>query len=178
MIKHDILIVGGGLTGLRAAVGLCDRFNVGLITKVYPTRSHSIAAQGGVNAPLANNPESRDDSCEKHTFDTVKGSDYLADQDAAELMCRRRRRSCMRWSIGAVRSAGFPTAPSPSAPSAAPGIRRTCYSADITGHVLLNTLYERAVAKGVKIYPELFVTALSIDDGRCHGVIVLDIRTG
>ena len=88
MINHDILIVGGGLTGLRAAVGLCDRFNVGLVSKVYPIRSHSIAAQGGINAALANNPDSRDDSWEKHTFDTIKGSDYLADQDAVEIMCK------------------------------------------------------------------------------------------
>ena len=75
MLTHDILIIGGGLTGLRAAVGLCDKFDVGLISKVYPVRSHSIAAQGGINASLANNPAGRDDTWEKHTFDTVKGSD-------------------------------------------------------------------------------------------------------
>ena len=73
MLTHDIIIVGGGLTGLRAAVGLCEKYNVALISKVYPVRSHSIAAQGGINASLANNPESHDDTWEKHTFDTVKG---------------------------------------------------------------------------------------------------------
>jgi succinate dehydrogenase / fumarate reductase flavoprotein subunit len=178
MIKHDILIVGGGLTGLRAAVGLCDRFNVGLVTKVYPTRSHSIAAQGGVNAPLANNPESRDDTWEKHTFDTVKGSDYLADQDAAELMCKEAAPIVYEMEHWGCPFSRFPDGTIAQRPFGGAGYPRTCYAADISGHVLLNTLYERAVAKGVKIYPELFVSALSIEDGRCHGVIVLDIRTG
>ena len=178
MINHDILIVGGGLTGLRAAVGLCDRFNVGLISKVYPTRSHSIAAQGGINAPLTNNPDSRDDSWEKHTFDTVKGSDYLADQDAAELMCQEAAPIVYEMEHWGCPFSRFPDGTIAQRPFGGAGYPRTCYSADITGHVLLNTLYERAVAKGVKIYPEWFVTALCIDDGRCHGVIVLDIRTG
>jgi len=178
MISHDILIVGGGLTGLRAAVGLCDQFNVGLISKVYPTRSHSIAAQGGINAPLTNNPDSRDDSWEKHTFDTVKGSDYLADQDAAEIMCKEAAPIVYEMEHWGCPFSRFPDGTIAQRPFGGAGYPRTCYSADITGHVLLNTLYERAVAKGVKIYPEWFVTALSIEEGRCHGVIVLDIRTG
>ena len=178
MIKHDILIVGGGLTGLRAAVGLCDRFNVGLISKVYPTRSHSIAAQGGINAPLTNNPDSRDDSWEKHTFDTVKGSDYLADQDAAEIMCKEAAPIVYEMEHWGCPFSRFPDGTIAQRPFGGAGYPRTCYSADITGHVLLNTLYERAVAKGVKIYPEWFVAALCLDEGRCHGVIVLDIRTG
>jgi succinate dehydrogenase / fumarate reductase, flavoprotein subunit len=178
MIKHDILIVGGGLTGLRAAVGLCDRFNVGLVSKVYPTRSHSIAAQGGVNAPLANNPDSRDDTWEKHTFDTVKGSDYLADQDAAEIMCKEAAPIVYEMEHWGCPFSRFPDGTIAQRPFGGAGYPRTCYSADITGHVLLNTLYERAVAKGVKIYPEWFVAALCIDEGRCHGVVVLDMRTG
>jgi succinate dehydrogenase / fumarate reductase, flavoprotein subunit len=178
MIKHDILIVGGGLTGLRAAVGLCDRFNVGLISKVYPTRSHSIAAQGGVNAPLANNPDSRDDTWEKHTFDTVKGSDYLADQDAAEIMCKEAAPIVYEMEHWGCPFSRFPDGTIAQRPFGGAGYPRTCYAADITGHVLLNTLYERAVAKGVKIYPEWFVAALCIDEARCHGVVVLDMRTG
>ena len=85
MISHDILIVGGGLAGLRAAVEAKSKgLDCAVISKVHPLRSHSIAAQGGINAPLANAPDGRDDSIEKHTFDTIKGSDYLADQDAVE----------------------------------------------------------------------------------------------
>lgn len=178
MLEHDILIVGGGLTGLRAAVGLCDRFNVGLISKVYPTRSHSIAAQGGLNAALTNNPDSRDDSWEKHTFDTVKGSDYLADQDAVEIMCKEAIGIVYEMEHWGCPFSRFPDGTIAQRPFGGAGYPRTCYSSDITGHVLLNTLYERSVAKGVKIYPEWFVTALCIDDGQCHGVVALDIRTG
>ena len=178
MIDHDILIVGGGLTGLRAAVGLCDDFNVGLVSKVYPTRSHSIAAQGGLNAALTNNPESRDDSWEKHTFDTVKGSDYLADQDAAEIMCQEGIKIVYEMEHWGCPFSRFPDGSIAQRPFGGGGYPRTCYSADITGHVLLNTLYERAVAKGVKIYPEWFVTALCIEEGLCHGVVALDQQRG
>ena len=106
---NDIIIVGGGLAGLRAAVGLCDRYDVGLFSKVHPIRSHSIAAQGGVNAALGNNPEGKDDSWEKHSFDTIKGSDYLADQNAVELMCREAIDVVYEWNTGDVPSADFPT---------------------------------------------------------------------
>jgi len=87
VIEHDLLIVGGGLAGPRAAVETCASLDVGLISRVHPLRSHSLAAQGGINASLGNHPEGRDDSAERHAFDTVKGSDYLADQDAVRLMC-------------------------------------------------------------------------------------------
>ncbi|MFH2119378.1 MAG: FAD-binding protein [Pseudomonadota bacterium] len=178
MLDHDILIVGGGLTGLRAAVGLCDRFNVGLISKVYPTRSHSIAAQGGINAALTNNPDSRDDSWEKHTFDTIKGSDYLADQDAVEIMCKEAIKIVYEMEHWGCPFSRFPDGTIAQRPFGGAGYPRTCYSSDITGHVLLNTLYERAVAKGVKIYPELFVAGLCIEEGQCHGVVALDMKTG
>lgn len=110
MLSFDVLIVGGGLAGLRAAVGLCDRYNVGLFSKIHPIRSHSIAAQGGINACLANHPDARDDTWEKHAFDTIKGSDYLADQDAVEIMCREAPTWFTKWSTGAVPSADFLTA--------------------------------------------------------------------
>ena len=178
MLNHDILIVGGGLTGLRAAVGLCDQFNVGLISKVYPTRSHSIAAQGGINAALTNNPDSRDDSWEKHTFDTIKGSDFLADQDAVEIMCKEAIKIVYEMEHWGCPFSRLPDGRIAQRPFGGAGYPRTCYSSDITGHVLLNTLYERAVAKGVRIYPEWFVAGLCIDEGQCHGVVSLDMQTG
>jgi succinate dehydrogenase / fumarate reductase flavoprotein subunit len=178
MLTHDILIVGGGLTGLRAAVGLCDKFNVGLISKVYPVRSHSIAAQGGINASLANNPDGRDDTWEKHTFDTVKGSDYLGDQDAIEIMCKEAPGIVYEMEHWGCPFSRFPDGTIAQRPFGGGGFPRTCFSADVTGHSLLNTLYERAVYKKVKIYPEWFVTSLCVEDGQCHGVIVLDIKSG
>jgi succinate dehydrogenase / fumarate reductase flavoprotein subunit len=178
MITHDILIVGGGLTGLRAAVGLCDKYNVGLISKVYPLRSHSIAAQGGINASLANNPEGRDDTWEKHTFDTVKGSDYLGDQNAIEIMCKEAPKIVYEMEHWGCPFSRFPDGTIAQRPFGGGGFPRTCFSTDITGHSLLNTLYERAVYKNVKIYPEWFVTGLCVENGQCHGVIVLDIHSG
>ncbi|MGB6340503.1 MAG: FAD-binding protein, partial [Candidatus Aminicenantaceae bacterium] len=88
MLSHDILIVGGGLAGLSAALSSDPNLSVAVISKVHPLRSHSVAAQGGINAALGNNPDGKDDSWERHAFDTIKGSDYLADQDSAELMCQ------------------------------------------------------------------------------------------
>ena len=178
MITHDILIVGGVLTGLRAAVGLCDKYNVGLISKVYPLRSHSIAAQGGINASLANNPEGRDDTWEKHTFDTVKGSDYLGDQNAIEIMCKEAPKIVYEMEHWGCPFSRFPDGTIAQRPFGGGGFPRTCFSTDITGHSLLNTLYERAVYKNVKIYPEWFVTGLCVENGQCHGVIVLDIHSG
>jgi succinate dehydrogenase / fumarate reductase flavoprotein subunit len=178
MLSHDVLIVGGGLAGLRAAVGLCDKYDVGLLSKVYPIRSHSIAAQGGINAALANNPNAKDDTWEKHTFDTVKGSDYLADQDAAELMCQEAIKIVYEMEHWGCPFSRFPDGSIAQRPFGGAGYPRTCYSTDLTGHVLLNTLYERAVFKGVKVYPEWFVIALVNDGGQCHGVIAFDLKNG
>ena len=178
MLTHDIIIVGGGLTGLRAAVGLCDTYNVGLISKVYPVRSHSIAAQGGINAALSNSPEGRDDSWERHTFDTVKGSDYLGDQNAIEIMCREAPGIVYEMEHWGCPFSRFPDGTIAQRPFGGGGYPRTCFSADVTGHSLLNTLYERAVSKNVTFYPEWFVAGLGVEDGRCHGVLVLDLHRG
>jgi succinate dehydrogenase / fumarate reductase flavoprotein subunit len=177
-LSHDVLIVGGGLAGLRAAVGLCDKYDVALLSKVHPIRSHSIAAQGGINAALANNPDSRDDTWEKHTFDTVKGSDYLADQDAVEVMCREAPVIVYEMEHWGCPFSRFPDGSIAQRPFGGAGYPRTCYSTDLTGHVLLNTLYERAVMKGVRVYPEWYVTALATDDGVCHGVAAFDLMNG
>ncbi len=178
MLSHDVLIVGGGLAGLRCAVGLCDKYDVALISKVHPIRSHSIAAQGGINAALANNPDARDDTWEKHAFDTVKGSDYLADQDAVEIMCREAPEIVYEMEHWGCPFSRFPDGSIAQRPFGGAGYPRTCYSTDITGHVLLNTLYERAVFKGVKVYPEWHVTALATEDESCHGVIAFDLING
>jgi len=174
MLKHDVLIVGGGLAGLRAAVGLCDRYNVGLISKVHPIRSHSIAAQGGINAALANNPDAKDDTPDKHTFDTVKGSDYLADQHAAEIMCYEAPKIVYEMEHWGCPFSRFPDGTIAQRPFGGAGYPRTCYSADITGHVLLNTLFERSVARGLHIYPEFVVAQLVVKDGECYGVVAID----
>jgi len=178
MLNHDVLIVGGGLAGLRAAVGLCDKYDVGLLSKVYPIRSHSIAAQGGINAALANNPNGRDDTWEKHAFDTTKGSDYLADQNAVEIMCQEAIKIVYEMEHWGCPFSRFPDGSIAQRPFGGAGYPRTCYSADLTGHVLLNTLNERAIAKGVKFYPEWFVIALVNDNGNCHGVIAFDLKSG
>jgi succinate dehydrogenase / fumarate reductase flavoprotein subunit len=174
MLYHDVLIVGGGLAGLRAAVGLCDKYDVGLLSKVHPIRSHSIAAQGGINAALANHPEARDDTPDKHTFDTVKGSDYLADQNAAEIMCYEAPKIVYEMEHWGCPFSRFPDGTIAQRPFGGAGYPRTCYSADITGHVLLNTLFERSVARGLRIYPEFVIAGLVVRDGQCHGVVAID----
>jgi len=178
MLNHDIIIVGGGLAGLRAAVGLCEKYDVAILSKVHPIRSHSIAAQGGINASLANHPEGKDDSWEKHTFDTIKGSDYLADQHAVEIMCKEAPVIVYEMEHWGCPFSRFEDGSIAQRPFGGAGYPRTCYSADITGHVLLNTLYERAVSKGVKVYSEWFAIALVIDNGQCHGVIAFDLING
>jgi succinate dehydrogenase / fumarate reductase flavoprotein subunit len=175
---HDVIIVGGGLAGLRAAVGLCDRHDVAVVSKVHPIRSHSIAAQGGINAALANNPAGRDDTWEKHAFDTIKGSDYLADQDAVELMCREAIGVVYEMEHWGCPFSRFPDGTIAQRPFGGAGFPRTCYSADLTGHVLLNTLYERAVARKVRIYYEHVALGLAVEGGVCHGVVLLDQATG
>ena len=178
MLHHDIIIVGGGLAGLRAAVGLCDRYDVGLFSKVHPIRSHSIAAQGGVNAALGNNPEGKDDSWEKHSFDTIKGSDYLADQNAVELMCREAIDVVYEMEHWGCPFSRFTDGTIAQRPFGGAGFPRTCYSADLTGHVLLNTLYEKAVSKRIAIYEEWHVLSLAADGERCYGIIALDFKKG
>ncbi len=176
--SHDVVIVGGGLAGLRAAVGLCEKYDVALFSRVHPIRSHSIAAQGGINAALGNNPDGADDSWEKHAFDTVKGSDYLADQDAVEIMCKEAPGIVYEMEHWGCPFSRFPDGSIAQRPFGGAGYPRTCYSADLTGHVLLNTLFEKATSLGVRMYPEWHVAALAVDEGTCHGVVAFDLMNG
>ena len=178
MISHDILIVGGGLAGLAAALNSDPALSVAVVSKVHPLRSHSVAAQGGINAPLGNNPDAKDDTWEKHAFDTIKGSDYLADQDSAETMCRLAAPTIYQLDTLGVPFSRFPGGVIAQRPFGGAGFPRTCYAADRTGLVILHTLYEHSIRKNVHFYNEWFVTKLVVDDGKCLGVVVYDLASG
>src|SRR5512135_3688529 len=178
MMTFDLLIVGGGLAGLGAALKADPGLKVAVLSKVHPLRSHSVAAQGGINAALANNPAGLDDSWEKHAFDTIKGSDYLADQDAAELMCQVAIPTMYELDHWGVPFSRLPGGAIAQRPFGGAGYPRTCYAADRTGQMLLHTLYEQAIRKNVTFYDECLVTSLVIRDGRCHGVVAWDLPSG
>jgi len=178
MLEYDLLVVGGGLAGLAAALGADPRLKTAVIAKVHPLRSHSVAAQGGINAALGNDPAGREDSWERHAFDTIKGSDYLADQDAAELLCRRAIPAMYEldyWGTPFSRFAGGTIA---QRPFGGGGFPRTCYAADRTGQMLLHTLYEQAVRKNVTFLDEWLIAGLVVRDGRCPGVVAFDVANG
>jgi succinate dehydrogenase / fumarate reductase flavoprotein subunit len=178
MTRHDLLIVGGGLAGLSAALAADPGLKVGVISKVHPIRSHSVAAQGGINAALGNHPEGADDSWEKHAFDTIKGSDYLADQDAAELLCQRAVPTIYELDHWGVPFSRFPDGSIAQRPFGGAGFPRTCYAADRTGQVLLHTLYEQAVRRGISFYDEWLVTDIVVRDGRLLGLVAYDLAGG
>lgn len=178
MLHHDILVVGGGLAGLAAALASDPGLSVAVISRVHPLRSHSVAAQGGINAPLGNNPDSGDDSWEKHSFDTIKGSDFLADQDAAEFLCREAVPAIYELEAWGAPFSRFPDGKIAQRPFGGAGFSRTCFAADRTGLVIVHTLFEQAVKKRVKFYNEWLVTRLVVDNGRCRGVVVYDLATG
>jgi len=176
MVRHDVVVVGAGLAGMRAAIE-ASRYgaDVGVVSKLHPTRSHSGAAEGGINAALGNAGE---DSPEQHTFFTVKGSDYLGDQDAIAVMCADGPGDIYELEhMGAVfsRTEDGKIAQRPFGAGGAP---RTCYAADITGHVLLHVLYEQLVKSGVTVYEEWFALDLVTDGERCVGLTAWDLMHG
>ena len=181
--RHDVVVVGAGLAGLRAAVEASEEFDVAVLSKVFPTRSHSGAAQGGIAAALSNEEE---DHLEWHFFDTVKGSDYLGDQDAIEIMVRE-----APIVVREYEHYGAPFSRTPEGRIAqrkfgghtkdfgrGGPVLRACYAADRTGHVLLHTLYEVCIKNGVRFYPEFFALALIVEDDVCRGVIGWDVING
>ncbi|TPG19126.1 succinate dehydrogenase flavoprotein subunit [Pedococcus bigeumensis] len=185
--KYDVVIVGAGGAGMRAALESSTRTRTAVLTKLYPTRSHTGAAQGGMCAALANVEE---DNWEWHTFDTVKGGDYLVDQDAAEIMCRE--------AIDAVidlEKMGLPFNRTPEGKidqrrfgghtrnHGEAAVRRSCFAADRTGHMILQTLYQNCVKQGVEFYNEFYVLDLLMNtgaDGVEHtaGVVAYELATG
>jgi succinate dehydrogenase / fumarate reductase flavoprotein subunit len=171
--EHDVLVVGAGLSGLRVAIELSEKFDVAIVTKVHPLRSHSVSAQGGINASLG-----EDDSWEAHAFDTVKGSDYLADQDVVEILAKEAPRAVIeneRWGTAFSRTDDGKIAQRPFGGAAFP---RTCYVADRTGHNLLHTTFEQTLRKGIKFYNEWHVTSLVKSKNRICGLTALEIATG
>jgi succinate dehydrogenase / fumarate reductase, flavoprotein subunit len=179
--QHDVIIIGGGLTGLRAALQLSVAgLDTAVISKVHPLRSHSVAAQGGMNAALGNvpGPGGEEDREELHAYDTVKGSDYLADQDAVSLLCREAPSAVFELEhMGTVWSR-LENGTIAQRPFGGAGFPRTCYAADQTGHTMLQTLYEQVQDRHVPIYEEFFVTSLVTEGGRCTGCTALEIMTG
>jgi succinate dehydrogenase / fumarate reductase flavoprotein subunit len=176
MIKHDVVVIGGGLAGMRAAVEAAEGgADVAIVSKMHPVRSHSGAAQGGINAALGNREE---DSTEAHTFDTVKGSDYLGDQDAIAAMCEDAPKQIIWLEHRGCIFSRLPDGKIAQRPFGGAGTPRTCYSADVTGLVILHTLWEQLERFNVKVYEEYFCTALCVEDGIGTGVVAYNMRNG
>ncbi|HIK16105.1 MAG TPA: succinate dehydrogenase/fumarate reductase flavoprotein subunit [Leptolyngbyaceae cyanobacterium M33_DOE_097] len=179
MIDHDVIIVGGGLAGSRAALEIVRTFpnlSVAVVAKTHPIRAHSVAAQGGIAAALQN--VDPNDSWKAHAFDTVKGSDYLADQDAVEILTQEAPGVVLdlehmgvlfsRLADGRIAQRAF----------GGHSHNRTCYAADKTGHAILHELVCNLIAKGVTIYDEWYVTRLILEDGEAKGLVMYRIRDG
>lgn len=176
MRQHDIVIVGAGLAGLRAAFeGITAGLDTAVLTKVHPLRSHSCAAQGGVNAAI--NP---DDNWEDHAYDTVKGADWLGDEDAIEIMCEEAPQAVLDLDAMGAPFSREDDGTLAQRPFGGQSYARTAYAADRTGHAMLHTLWEQAIKLGTHIYQEWQMIHILKDPntGRCAGVIAYDIATG
>jgi len=174
IIDHDVLVLCSGLAGMRAALEVArNGANVGIVTKVHPLRSHSNAAQGGINAAIGEG-----DTWESHAYDTIRGSDYLADQDAVEVMCREAPSDIIEFEhMGVIFYRGEDGRLGTRAFGGA-SQARTYFVGDITGQALLVTLYDQILRAGVKVYEEWFATTLYLEDGACRGGVALELLTG
>jgi len=180
---YDVVVVGAGGAGLRATLGMAEKgLSTACVTKVFPTRSHTVAAQGGMSAALGNMGE---DSWEWHMYDTVKGSDWLGDQDAIEYMCREAVPAVIelehsgvpfsRTEDGRIYQRPFGGMTTHFGEGTA---QRTCAAADRTGHAILHTLYQRSLAEKAEFFIEYFALDLIMEDGECRGVVAWNLATG
>jgi succinate dehydrogenase / fumarate reductase, flavoprotein subunit len=179
---YDVIIVGGGGAGLMAALNASRKAKTAVLSKLYPTRSHTGAAQGGIGAALGNLEE---DHWEWHAFDTVKGSDYLGDQDAIEFMCHEAVQAVYdleHFGLPFSRTADGRIAQRPFGGHTnnltKKVIRRSCYAADRTGHMILQTLYQQCIKNGITFFDEFQVLDLLLDKGVTAGVVAVELATG
>ena len=181
--SYDVVVIGAGGAGLRATFGLANAgFNTACVTKVFPTRSHTVAAQGGISAALGNMGE---DDWRWHMYDTVKGSDWLGDQDAIEYMCKEAPDAVIelehygvpfsRTEDGKIYQRPFGGMTTRFGEGTA---QRTCAAADRTGHAMLHTLYQQSLKHDAEFYIEYFAVDLIMEDGDCRGVVAIDLATG
>src|SRR5690606_14754577 len=180
---YDVVVVGAGGAGLRATLGLAEQgLATANVTKVFPTRSHTVAAQGGISAALGNMGE---DDWRWHMYDTVKGSDWLGDQDAIEYLCREAPAAVIelehygvpfsRTEDGHIYQRPFGGMTTHFGQGIA---QRTCAAADRTGHALLHTLYQQSLRPSAEFFVEYFAIDLIMEDGECRGVVAIDLATG
>jgi succinate dehydrogenase / fumarate reductase, flavoprotein subunit len=175
MIEHDVIIVGGGLAGSRAALEIARdrRWSVAVVAKTHPIRSHSVAAQGGMAATLKNVDET--DTWEAHAFDTVKGSDYLADQDAVAILTQEAADVVIELEHMGVLFSRLPDGRIAQRAFGGHSHNRTCYAADKTGHAILHELVNNLRRNGVKIYDEWYVMRLILEEGQAKGLVMFNI---
>ena len=173
--QHDVVVVGAGLAGMRATLAAQKSgADVAMVTKVHPVRSHSNAAQGGINAALT----SRGDTWDDHAYATVKGSDYLGDQDAIEIMCQEAGSALIEMEHMGVIFSRDEDGRLGTRRFGGQEVARTFFVADITGQAMLHVLYEQILGNNCRVYEEWYVTSLVVEDGECRGVVALELMTG